>query len=203
MSHTTSSKMGSTTTVGGAVYSWPDGWREALISAMDADRTPFLMNALQAWNKSTPLDPYTNNPLGMPYAPGQTPQLLNSGYALFPATTAFRTRFVSFLHSAPGADLRHALLTGEDLGPLWRAIHALGWPANNTETDYPAALLDLMTAPVREKLQSTDPDARKTSGTVGYSAVSQGGTRALGQALQRAANAALGASSALRNTSGK
>lgn len=185
------------------MYKWPDGWREALISDMGAQQTPFLMNVLQAWNDSTPIQPYTNNFLGMPYVQGVVPQLLNSGYGLFATTVDFRKRFVAFVNSGAGDKLRDALLTGDDLGPVWRAIHALNWPANATETDYPSKVLDLMTATVREKLQSTDPDARRTAGTVGYAAVQNGGLDVATSAIQRAATAALGAANALgRNARG-
>lgn len=182
------------------MYKWPDGWREAVIADMGAEQSDFLMKVLQAWQESTPIEPYTNNPLGMPFVRGQYPQLLNSGYAMFPTMPEFRRRFVAFLGTDAGYPVAIALLTAEDLGPVWRAVNGLGWPGNTTETDYPARILDLMTEKVRNKLQTTSPADRKSAGTIGYSAASQGGATETGRNIQRAANAALSAGNALRNT---
>lgn len=195
----TSLKTGNTITVGGGVYKWPDGWREALIADMGVDRSDFLMTTLQAWQESTPLQPYTNNPLGMPFVKGSVPQLLSTNYGLFRDMAQFRAAFVQFIMSGTGYNVRSALLGGESLGPLYRAIHALGWPGNATETDYPSQLLDLMTASVRAKLQTASPADRKTAGTIGYTAAQNGAVGQLGNALQRAANAAQSGANALNN----
>lgn len=199
MRHISYSKTGSFITVGGKVYKWPDGWREALISDLGVASDPFLLSVMQAWQVSTPLQPYTNNPFGMPYVKGVSPQLLNSGYGLFPDMMAFRNAFVAFVNSGPGRPLKDALLGGESLGPLYRAIRALNWPGNLTESDYPSAILDLMTDPVRQKLETVAPADRKTAGIIGYSSAQEGGMGQLGNALQRAANAALSAANALNN----
>lgn len=181
------------------MYNWSDGWREALIEEMGVDRSDFLMSVLQAWQESTPLQPYTNNPLGMPYDKGNVPRLLSTNYGLFRDLAQFRSAFVSFIQGQYGSSLRSALLGGEALGPAYRAIHGLGWPGNLTESDYPSAVLDLTTATVRSRLQTTDPADRKTAGTIGYTSAQGGGLGMVGSALQRAANSALSAANALNN----
>lgn len=181
------------------MYNWPDGWREAIIADLDVPQSDFLMSVFQAWQESTPLQPYTNNPFGMPYNLGPVPKLLSTDYGLFRDMAQFRAAFVKFVMSGTGANVRSALLGSESLGPLYRAIHALGWPGNATESDYPSGLLDLMTAPVRNKLQTTSPADRKTAGTVGYSSAQGGGLGMVGNALQQAANSALNAANALNN----
>lgn len=181
------------------MYDWQAGWREALISDLGVDRSDFLMSVFQAWQESTPLQPFTNNPLGMPFVRGSVPELLNSGYGLFSDMAQFRQSFAGYVHGPYGAGLKSALLTGESLGKAYRAIRALDWPGNRTETDYPSAVLDLMTANVRARLQTAQPADRKTAGTIGYTSAQGGGMGLVGNALQRAANAALGGSNALRN----
>lgn len=194
-----SSKTGNTITVGGAVRDWPDGWREALIDEAGAQPSEFILSALTAWQQSTPLQPYTNNPLGMPYGRTTAPQLLTSRYALFRDMASFRASFVAFLDTDPGGKLRSALFGAEDLAPLYRAIHALNWPGNDTETDYPSQLLDMVSASVRTKLQTAAPADRKTAGTIGYTAAQNGAVGQLGSALMRAAAAAQSGASALNN----
>lgn len=181
------------------MYNWADGWREALIDELGVTRSDFLMSALQAWQESTPLQPYTNNPLGMPYIKGSVPQLLNTDYGLFRDLAQFRASFVQFTMTESGAKLRNALVGGESLGPLYRAVNALNWPGNATETDYPSGLLDLMTITARARLQTAEASARKTAGTIGYTSAQGGGLGLIGNALQRAANAALGSANALNN----
>lgn len=177
---------------------WPDGWLAAVVADLGAESTPFLTSALRAWQQSTPVPTYTNNPFGMPYKRGVSAQLLSTGYAMYPSMAQFRARFVAFMHSPEGAGVRDALLVTEKLGPLWRAIRALNWPGNATETDYPAKLLDLMTEKTRSALQTTEPTDRKTAGVIGYSSTSEHGMNKLGDNLQRAANVALNAANALR-----
>lgn len=178
---------------------WPDGWLSAVVADLGANSSAFIKSALTAWEESTPVPTYTNNPFGMPYVKGVSSQLFSSGYAMFPSMAQFRARFVAFVYSPDGSAVKDALLITEKLGPLWRAVHALKWPGNNTETDYPAKMLDLMTAKTRESLQTTQPADRKTSGIIGYSPTVENGADKIGKSLQRAANAALGASNALRN----
>lgn len=195
----TSSKTGNTITVGGAVHDWPDGWREALIDEAGAESSDFILSALTAWQQSTPLQPYTNNPLGMPFGRTTAPQLLTSRYALFRDMAAFRAAFVAFLDTDAAGNLRSALFGAEDLAPLYRAIHALNWPGNDTETDYPSQLLDMVSASVRTKLQTAAPADRKTAGTIGYTGAQNGNMRQLGDAFMRAAVAAQSGANALNN----
>lgn len=181
------------------MYKYPDGWREALISDLGLDPSDFLMGVFRAWQESTPLQPYVNNPFGMPYVSGVTARLQNSGYAMFRDMSQFRTAFVAFVKGGHGAALRKSLVAGESLPDVYRAIHGLGWPANSTESDYPSALLDLMPEDERSELQTVDPDQRRTSGVVGYASSQNGGIRQLGVAFSRSANSALGAANALNN----
>lgn len=177
---------------------WPDGWREALIRDMGMERDDFLMLAFQKWQQSTPLQGYTNNPLGMPYKTGRYPQLLDSGYALFPTMRAFRAAFVEFLSTPEATRLVAALSVGQRWAPLYGAIHNLGWPASRTETDYPSAVLDMITGPVRGRLQSTATTDRKTSGIVGYTPASPSKSGMMGDAIRQSASTLMNAANAIR-----
>lgn len=145
---------------------WASGWQEATLRASGIPVSQFALDVLSAWRKSTPVIPPTNNPLGMPARGNNAAPYLNTLYAAFPSITAFATAFKRFTASSKGAELLHVLVMGESLTDAYRAIHALGWPANRTETDYPSALLDMVEAKYRSKLQTRDVKSRKTTGIV-------------------------------------
>lgn len=126
----------------------------------------FALDVLSAWQKSTPVVPATYNPLGMPARGTSNVQYLGTAYALFSGIGAFTKAMATFLASNKGADVRHALELSESLSDAYRAIHALGWPATKTETDYPSALLDMVEAQYRAKLATRTAANRKTTGTV-------------------------------------
>jgi hypothetical protein len=179
------------------VSNWPDGWRTAVLNDAGLPVSDFTLKTLQAWSDSTPILPYTNNPLGMPYVKGRTSQLMRTGYAMFPQMSDMRLAFTAFVNSPAGSDVHDALALGEKYSDAWRAIHALPWPASTTETDWPSAILDLTSESYREGAQSvSSPADRKTSGTIGdqtaFGQVTGGSTRnasAVVTSLQQATSA--------------
>ena len=147
---------------------WPDGWISATLKDAGLPITDFTRKVMQAWQQSTPILPYTNNPLGMPTVKGQTGELMRTGYAMFATMPIFRAAFSVFLTSNAGQACRDALALGEKYSDAWKAIHGLPWPANTTETDWPSAVLDLTSESYRSQVQSTDdPKNRTTSGVIG------------------------------------
>lgn len=150
--------------------SWPSRWRTLLLDAAGIPITEETMAILKAWNQSTPLPPYTHNPLGMPKGLHGASGYLNTGYGMFPTMKMHTAAFVAFTKTYPGQVLIRAM-TGDKPHPVtWRVISNLGWPASKTETDYPAKLLDLTEQSYREYVKATPPAQRKTSGTVGVNA---------------------------------
>lgn len=143
---------------------WSDGWREALLTQAEIPVTQFALDVLSYWEKSTPTSTWTNNPLGMPSRGTDAPKALNTAYAAFPTMAAFRKAFTKAVHAGSGKPLYTALAAQDKLTVAWRAIHALSWPANSTETDYPSAILDAMDAASRAKLKVSDASDRKTVG---------------------------------------
>jgi len=166
---------------------WPTSWREALLRQCGIPVTRFALDVLSAWRKSTPLEPWTNNPLGMPVAGTRAPNVLGSGYAAFPGMDAFRSAFALFLVSPAGRPVFDALATQDKPSVAWRAAHALPWPAVKTETNWPAVILDLIPTASRPLPDEDTSGTARTSGTIGVS----GKSRSQGSAQVNASQQAL------------
>lgn len=145
---------------------WPSGWIEALLTHAGIPITPFAVQVMTLWHKSTPTAPWTNNPLGAPWKDSGHPRALNTDYALFPTTHAFREYMKGVLSEGNNRVLREALTIHDSHAKAWRAISGLKWPAAKTETDWPSALLDAIEDKYRAKLQTTEPSQRKGSGYI-------------------------------------
>lgn len=167
---------------------WPDGWREALLGSAGIEVTQFALDVLNHWQEATPTQRWTNNPIGMPAAGYNAPKAFNSAYAAFPTPEALRKAFNLALLKPEGKVLRHALAAQDKLTVAWRAIHGLNWPANLTETDYPATILDAVTDGSTAKLKISKKADRKTVGTVDTVTDVHGMIAAQGQALHHAVN---------------
>lgn len=146
---------------------WPSGWREATLRAADIPVTQFALDMMSAWQRSTPLQPWTDNPLGFPAGFRSAPSVYNTKYALFPSMQAFRVAFVDLMSRPQGRPVRDALSTQDKPSVIWRAVRALGWPANDTETDYPSAILDQITIASDVPASAVDPSERKSVGLIG------------------------------------
>lgn len=147
--------------------SWPTTWRSRTLEAAGIRVTPHALEVLKAWQQSTPLPPFTNNPLGMPSTSRGALEYMRTGYAMFVTPEKFYAAFAAFAATSAGKSLAHAIADEGNYASVWRVISSLGWPAVRTETDWPSALLDLTEASYRESVATADPSARKTSGTVG------------------------------------
>lgn len=148
--------------------SWADGWVSATLDDAGLPITDFTRRSIKAWQQSTPILPYTNNPLGLAYVKGVTGQLLRTGYAMYPTMAVFRASFAQLVNSPAWRQLHDALALGEKYSQVWRAVSALRLPASQTETDYPSAVLDLTSEAYRKSATKTaEPSQRKTSGQYG------------------------------------
>lgn len=145
---------------------WPQSWRELTLKNSRIPISQFALDVMSAWRKSTPLIPQTYNPLGMPARGSRYPAYLGTPYAMFPSITAFSNTFQRFITSNAGQELLHVLVSADSLTDAYRAIHALGWPATKTETDYPSALLDMVEQTYRDKLATRTVAKRRTTGVV-------------------------------------
>lgn len=149
---------------------WPSNWITSVLEAAGVPVTQSTMTIMRAWYASTPTPLYTNNPIGVPAGTLGASELLNTGYALFATIGVFYRAFAAFSETYQGQRLIADMQSENPYPATWRAIHSLNWPASRTETDYPAALLDLTEASYRESVGASDATQRKTSGMVGAAA---------------------------------
>lgn len=143
---------------------WPTGWQRETLRASGIPVTQFALDVLTTWQQSTPTEPWTNNPLGMPASGSGYPKALNTQYAAFPTMAAFRNALKRFLKTGKGRNVLDALLSGQSFSDAWREIHALAWPANKTESEHPAKLMDKVVAAYTSKTQHKTRDIPTTSG---------------------------------------
>lgn len=177
--------------------SWPDGWQPEALRVAEIPATDFALQVLNLWQQATPTDRWTNNPLGMPAVGYASQQAFSTGYAAFPSMTAFYAAFKTAVHAKSGKPLFTALAAQDKLTAAWRAIHALGWPANLTETDYPATILDAVTDGSTAAMEASQPSARKSVGTASQRSDVHGAIQTTGRNLEQSAVNISGASRAL------
>lgn len=143
---------------------WDDGWQIQALKDAGISVTDFAVQVLTLWAAATPTVRWTNNPLGMPAAGFSSQRMGNTAYAAFPTMPAFGAAFKIEVHSKSGKPLFTALAAQDKLSVVWRTVHALGWPANSTETDYPSTILDAVTDASTAAMKASKPGARKTVG---------------------------------------
>lgn len=129
---------------------WPTGWQAATLRAAGIPKTQFALDVLSAWQQSTPTAPWTNNPLGIPAKGSGAKAALNTPYAAFATIGNFRTVFKRLMSSGDGKAVTQSLIEAQSYAATWRDIHALSWPGNRTESEYPVKLMDLVTAAYEE-----------------------------------------------------
>lgn len=143
---------------------WPTGWREELLRTSGIPKTQFALDVLNAWQLSTPTEPWTNNPLGIPSQGSGHPKALETRYAAFPTMQAFRDTFKRLVRTSRGRNVLDALLSAQSYSDAWREIHALDWPSNATESEYPIRLMDMVSAAYASKMQHKTRDIPTTTG---------------------------------------
>lgn len=143
---------------------WPTAWRELTLVHINVPVSQHAMDVLRDWHLSTPTQPWTNNPLGLPAAGNGVPEALGTPYGAFPTHAAFRTALKRIADDGGHMPLVHALHQDATVAKAWRTISALGLPGSSTETDYPAVLLDRVSESYRAKLQTVPTEGRKSMG---------------------------------------
>lgn len=144
--------------------SWVSTWPQSALRAAGLEPTPFTVKVLQLWNKSTPTQPWTVNPIGIP-AKGYTRRVVpQTSYALFNTYRDFSAAFAKALETPAGKTLRIHLESGESIAKLWRTIHEFGWPGADTESDYPALIHEWIGDQYRDMLNIPSAPVRKSSG---------------------------------------
>lgn len=144
--------------------SWPSNWKAQALANAGIPASPSALKVMTAWQQSTPLDPWTNNPIGIPSVIGKTQSVPGTRYAMFKTINDFYTAFAAFAKTAHGRSVASEIIGNHGYGPVWRAIAALGWPASATETDWPSKVLDLAGEAYAASVSAAPADARRTAG---------------------------------------
>jgi hypothetical protein len=182
---------------------WPIMWQQQALAALGVPDSDDTFAIMTAWQASTPLPPYSYNPLGMPAGSNGAKAYLGTPYAQFGSIGMFYAALKAFGSSYQGSQLAQVMRSDNPYPATWRAVSALKWPGSQTETDYPSALLDLTSQSYRASVNASTGSARKTSGMVTSpdaattSALSQ--ARAVNQATQAFADAKTQVSFLLRS----
>lgn len=182
---------------------WDDGWQIQALKVADIPVTDFAVQVLTLWASATPTQRWTNNPLGIPSAGFSAQRAGNTAYAAFPTMAAFNAALKLEAHSKSGKPLYTALAAQDKLSVAWRAIHALGWPANGTETDYPSTILDAVTDASTAAMKASKPGARKTVGLADTRSNVHAVIQTHGQSFYQSAANINGASRALSTALGR
>lgn len=177
---------------------WPSNWKTRTLETAGIPVSAKALKALGAWRQSTPLDPWTNNPLGVPANMTKHAKVPGTQYAMYRSINDFYGAFAKFIKTSKGQELLSELISDNGYGAVWRIISSLRWPATDTETDYPAKVLDLASESYRQSVNASDPPSRKTSGTVKAPTAVHDAMRAQAESITQAANAFGDATKAVR-----
>jgi hypothetical protein len=167
---------------------WPTGWREKVLSDSGIPETRFALDVLSAWERSTPTEQWTNNPLGIPYERGRTNRAMSSDYAAYPTIGEFYAAMKRYMDTRNGRQVVRMLVNADDLAATWREIHGMKWPANATESDYPHVLLDMIEDTYRSKMTNRQRGETQGTGIVNASHGAHAAVRMQAAALHHAAN---------------
>jgi len=178
---------------------WPTNWRQEALRAIGVPVTQHALDVLSAWFRSTPTQPWTNNPLGLAAGTNSAPRAMGTDYAAFPTHEHFRQAFKSLAHSHNDKALIHVLLDSGDVAAAWRVINSMPIPGTKTESDYPAELLDMVEAKYRSKLQTVPKSQRKSLGPGPGQASPHHPILVSARRLSEASNDAKGLEQAIRN----
>lgn len=145
---------------------WPTRWRQDLLRDLNIPENQFALDALSAWQKSTPIEPWTNNPLGLDANRAGRPNLHDTAYAVFPQMSDFRTEMVRLKKTTSGRSIATLLEHGDRFSEIWHAVRKMNTPGKTTETDYPHKILDLAAKAYEDNMPKRTPGKPKTTGVV-------------------------------------
>lgn len=178
---------------------WQTGWIESLLESSGIPITPWSIEVMDAWQASTPLEPWTNNPLGIPSDRTVYPAVSGTPYAMFPNMAAFNAVFDVQLNRADNVKLREALMRQDSYADAWRSIHALNWPGTKLEGEYPVEVLKLTSKSFIDSVTRGHGISDKTTGVVNSTgSVAQASNRVQDAARSRVSSI-LAATKALNN----
>jgi len=166
---------------------WPTRWRQQVLEDLGIEVTQHGLDVLNAWRKSTPLEPYSNNPLGLDARKASVPSVANTNYAQFRSMSHFRSEMVKLGQTSSGRKVKAALTEGATFSEAWRAIRSLNTPGKHLEDDYPTHVLEMAAKKYEENAPRKVAGRKKTTGTVGKNPTPHEGARMQAAALHHAA----------------
>lgn len=166
---------------------WPSNWKHALLRELDIPVTQYALDVLSSWHKSTPVMPWTNNPLGLGAREHNKPEALGTPYAVFSTMKDFRSTMVRVSASTAGKKLVKALRDADKYSTAWHAIQGLNTPGRHTEEDYPIHVLHLASKAYEEHARKPRKGAPKTTGVVNPQVAPTNAVREINRALYHAA----------------
>lgn len=169
------------------VNGWPTRWRQQVLEALEIPVSQHGLNVLKAWKDSTPLEPYSNNPLGLDAKRANLPKVGGTNYAQFRSLSHFRSEIVRLGNTVAGHKVKAALTEGATYSEAWHAIRALNTPGKHSEDDYPTHVLALASKAYEEGAPKRKTGRRKTTGVVNKPPTPHEGARMQAQALHHAA----------------
>ena len=144
---------------------WASTWARSCLAGSGVPVNEYTLKAMALWNKSTPTEPWSMNPIGIPSKGFTRRSVPHTPYALFLKYADFSTAFSKALSSEQGLSVKAQLMSGDSIAKLWRAIRELNWPGVDTESDYPAELHTWIGDQYRDKLNIPTTSPRTSSGT--------------------------------------
>jgi hypothetical protein len=134
----------------------------------------------------------------MPVAGTNAASVLGSQYAAFSGMDVFRYAFEALMSTPHGEALYNALAVTEKPSVAWRSIRSLNWPGNQTETNYPSAVLDLIPGQDRPIAGEDTSGEQRTSGLIGITASGQQYSKVQATATQDIGGVLLGGAKAIQ-----
>jgi hypothetical protein len=141
-------------------------WQVNALAALQTPGNDATYAIMSAWQRSTPLPPYSYNPLGTPAGMAGSKAYLTTRYSGYGSIGMFYAALSKFAATESGKRLARSMTADDPYPATWQVIASLKWPASATETDYPAVLLDMTSAEFRQSVNATARPFRKTSGLV-------------------------------------
>jgi hypothetical protein len=181
---------------------WASTWPLSALRAAGIEPTPYARRTLALWNKSTPTEPWTRNPIGIPAKGYGVRKVPNTEYALFLSQQEFNDAFVKAMSGEAGGRIPGLIQSGESPAKLWRAVNGLPWPAAKTEGEWPYLLYVEIGEEYRKKLGVKDPQPSRSSGSHGYNPMANMTMHQHMARMGEAISAKLDLASAIRHTLG-
>lgn len=151
---------------------WASTWDRSALQAAGIEVTAFAKKAMALWNKSTPTEPWSHNPIGIPAGKYGKRKIPGTKYALYLTDADFNAAFSVAIRSERDGAILALLSSGDSVAKLWREINSLDWPAAATENDWPREIREWVGDDYSSKLNMPAKTPHRSTGSTGMSTTS-------------------------------